>query len=179
MEIENSKWYLVYAKAREEQRAQKNLENQGYETFLPMIASEKTKQPKSISLEPMFPRYLFIKVNAERDNWTHIKSTRGVSRLVVFGHKLAEVPGQVVAFLKTRVDDNDIVRQKVTREEFKKGDKIIVKKGALKGKEATFLSKKTGKERVRILLKLMNELIIAEVPGNDVGRKEIYDTFKL
>ena len=179
IKTENSKWLLVYTKAREEKRAKKNLENQGFETFLPMIAYEKISQPKSFSLEPMFPRYLFIIINAERDNWAHIKSTRGVSHLVVFGHKLAEVPNFVMAFLKTRVDDNDIVKQKVTWQEFQKGDKLVIKKGVLKGKEATFLSK-TGKERVRILLKLMNKLIIAEVPGHDVGgRKAIIETFKL
>ena len=178
IKTENSKWLLVYTKAKEEKRAKKNLENQGFEVFLPMIAYEKISQPKSISLEPMFPRYLFIIINVERDHWTHIKSTRGVSHLVVFGGKFAEVPNSVVAFLKTRVDDNDIVKQKVTRQEFQKGDKLVIKKGVLKGKEATFLSK-TGKERVRILLKLMNELIIAEVPGHDVGRKAIIETFKL
>ena len=178
METENSKWFLVYTKAREEKRAKKNLENQGFETFLPMIAYEKISQPKSISLEPMFPRYLFIKVNVERDNWTHIKSTRGVSHLVVLGHKLAEVPRQVVAFLKTRVDDNDIVKQKVTRQEFQKGDKLVIEKGIFKDKEATFLSKKS-KERVRILLRFVNHLITAEIPASDVGQKEIIETFKL
>ena len=178
METKNSKWFLAYTKAKEEKRAKKNLENQGFETYLPMISYEKINQSKSISLETMFPRYLFIKINLERDSWTHIKSTRGVSHLVVFGDKFAEVPNSVVAFLKTRVDDNDIVKQKVTWQEFQKGDKLVIKKGILKGKEATFLSK-TGKERVRILLKLMNELIIAEVPGHDVGRKAIIETFKL
>ena len=178
MEIENSKWFLVYTKAREEKRAKKNLENQGFETFLPMIAYENISQPKSSSLEPMFPRYLFIIINVERDNWTHIKSTRGVSHLVVFGDKFAEVPNLVVAFLKTRVDDNDIVKQKVTRQEFQKGDKLVIKKGVLKGKEATFLSK-TGKERVRILLRFVNHLITAEIPASDVGQKEIIETFKL
>ena len=170
---------MVYTKAREEKRAKKHLENQGFETFLPMIAYEKISQPKSFSLELMFPRYLFITINAERDNWAHIKSTRGVSHLVVFGDKFAEVPNSVVAFLKTRVDDNDIVKQKITRRELQKGAKLVIKKGILKGKEATFLST-TGKERVRILLKLMNKLKIAEVPGHDVGRrKAIIETFKL
>jgi len=178
METENSKWFLVYTKAREEKRAKKNLENQGFKTFVPMIAYEKVSQPKSISLEAMFPRYLFIKIDAERDNWAHIKSTRGVSHLVVFGHTFAEVPNYVVAFLKTRVDDNDIVKQKFTRQEFQKGDKLVIKKGALKGKEATFLSK-TGKERVRILLELMNKPIITEAPGYIIGRKENFETFKL
>ena len=53
MEIENSKWVLVHTKAREEERAQKNLQNQGFETFLPMIAYEKISQPKSFSLKPI------------------------------------------------------------------------------------------------------------------------------
>ena len=178
MEIEHSQWFLVYAKAREEKRAKKNLENQGFETFLPMVAYENISQPKSFSLEPMFPRYLFIIINEERDNWAHIKSTRGVSHLVMFGDKITAVSNSVVAFLKTRVDDNDFVKQKVTRQEFQIGDKLVIKKGVLKGKEATFLSK-TGTERVRILLKLMNELIITEVPGHDVGRKVIIEKFKL
>ena len=174
----NSKWFLGYTKSREENRAKRNLENQGFEIFLPLIAYEKMNQCTSISLETMFPRYLFIKINVERDNWTRIKSTRGVSHLVVFGQKLAEVPNQVVEFLKTGADENGIFRQKITRREFQKGEKLIIKKGALEGKEATFVSK-TSKERVNILLRFVNHLIIAEIPASDVGQKEIIDTFKL
>ena len=175
---ENSQWYLVYTKAREEQRAKKNIENQGFEIFLPMVSYEKVNQSKSILLETIFPRYLFIKIDVERDNWNHIKSTRGVSHLVVFGQRLAAVPHQVVAFLKTKVDDNDIVRQKITRQDFQKGDKIVIKKGLLEGKDATFLAKKS-QERVKILLGLVNQLITAEIPASDVGQKETIKTFKL
>ena len=178
MEIENFKWFLVYTKAREEERAQKNLENQGFETFLPMIAYEKISQPKSSSLKPMFPRYLFITINDERDNWHLIKSTRGVSHLPLFDNKFAEVPNAVIEFIKTRVNNHSIVKQKVTRQLFQKGDKLVIKKGTFQGKEATFFSK-TGKERVKVLLKLMNELIIAELPGKDIGNKKIFETFKL
>ena len=178
MEIENSQWFLVYTKAREEERAQKNLENQGFETFFPMIAYENINQPKSFSCKPMFPRYLFISMNAERDNWTHIKSTRGVSHLVIFGDKFAAVPNSVVTFLKTKVDHNNIIEQKILRQEFEKGDKLVIKKGVLKGKKATFLSA-TSKERVRILLKLMNELIVTDIPGHDLGGKAIIEAFKL
>ena len=178
MKIENSKWFLVYTKAREEERAQKNLENQGFETFLPMIAYEKISQTKSFSLKPMFPRYLFITINAERDNWHLIKSTRGVSHLVLFDNKFAVVPNAVIEFIKTRVNNHSIVKQKVTRQLFQKGDELVVKKGVMKGKKATFFSK-TGKERVKILLKVMNELIMAELPEHDIGHKAIMKTFKL
>ena len=178
MEIINPKWFLIYTKAKEEEKAQKNLENQGFGTFLPMIAYEKISQPKSLSLKPMFPRYLFITIDVERDNWHLIKSTRGVSHVVLFGNKFAAVPNTVIEFIKTRVNNYSIVKQKVTRQLFQKGDKLVIKKGIMKGKEATFFSK-TGKERVKILLKLMNEIIIAELPEHDIGRKAISETFKL
>ena len=178
MKKQTSKWFLIYTKAKEEHRAKTNLENQGFQIFLPMLAFAKMNQSKSTTLEAMFPRYLFIKINLERDNWTCIKSTRGVSHMVVFGQRFAEMPHQVIEHLKSGADENHIFRQAITRQEFQKGDKLVIKKGALEGKKATFLSK-TGNERVRILLKLMNQLIIAEIPGHDVGRKEIFETFKL
>ena len=175
---ENSKWLLVYTKAREEQRAKKNLENQGFEIFLPMIAFAKLSQSKSITTKAMFPRYLFVKINTELDKWNRIKSTRGVSHLVVFGQRLAEIPNQVIAYLKSGADENDIFRQKITRQEFQKGDKLVIEKGMFKDKEATFLAKKS-KERVRILLRFVNHLITADIPASDVGQKEIVEAFRL
>ena len=121
---------------------------------------------------------LFIKINVERDNWTRIKSTRGVSHLVVFGQRLAEIPNQVIAYLKSGADENDIFRQKITRQEFQKGDKLVIEKGMFKDKEATFLAKKS-KERVRILLRFVNHLITADIPASNVGQKEIVEVFKL
>ena len=91
----------------------------------------------------MFPGYLFVKINIELDKWNRIKSTRGVSHLVVFGQRLAEIPNQVIAYLKSGADENDIFRQKITRQEFQKGDKLVIEKGMFKDKEATFLAKKS------------------------------------
>ena len=87
METENYKWLLVFTKPKQEKRAKENLENQGFETFLPMISYDRTNKSKSISLEAVFPRYIFTKINTKLDNWTLIKSTRGVSHLVFFWTK--------------------------------------------------------------------------------------------
>ena len=176
--IENSKWFLIYTKAQQEQRAKKNLESQGFETFLPLIAFAQSNSSKSITSKAMFPRYLFVKINPELDKWNRIKSTRGVSHLVIFGQRLAEIPNQVIVYLKSKCDENDIVRLKISKQEFHKGESLVVKTGTFKGKEATFLSKKS-KERVRILLRFVNELITAEIPASDVGDKEIIEVFKL
>ena len=178
MKKQTSKWLLVYTKAKEEQRAKTNLENQGFQTFLPMIAFVKMNRSKSTTVEPMFPRYLFIKLNLEKDNWTLIKSTRGVSHIVVFGQRFAEIPDRVVAHLKSGADKNDIFKQAIKRQEFEKGDTLIIAQGVFKDKEATFLSKKS-KERVRILLRFVNHLITTEIAASDIVQKEIIETFKL
>ena len=175
---ENSKWLLVYTKAKEEQRAKKNLENQGFEIFLPMIAFTKVNQSKSITLKAMFPGYLFVKINTELDKWTRIQSTRGVSHLVVFGQRLAEIPNQMIAYFKSKADEKDVFNQKTTMRQFHKGEKLVVKTGTFKGIEATFLSKKS-QERVRVLLRFANQLITAEIPASNVGEKEIIEAFKL
>ena len=176
--IDNSQWFLIYTKAQQEQRAKKNLECQGFETFLPMIAWTQSESSKAITLKAMFPRYLFVKINPELDKWNRIKSTRGVSHLVIFGQRLAEIPNQVISYLQSGADKNDIFRQKIVRQEFQKGDKLIVQKGIFKDKEATFLAKKS-KERVRILLSFVNHLITADIPTSDIGQKEIIEVFKL
>ena len=178
MTTENSKWLLVYTKAQEEQKAKRNLQNQGFEIFLPLVAFARSNQPKSITLKAMFPRYLFVKINTELDKWSRIKSTRGVSHLVIFGQRAAEIPNQVIVYLKSRADENDIFRQIITRQEFQSGDKLVIEKGVFKNKEATFLAKKS-KERVRILLKFVNHLITADIPASNVGQKEITEAFKL
>jgi len=175
---ENSKWILVYTKVKQEQRAKRNLENQGFEIFLPMIAFAKQNQTKSITLKPMFPRYLFVHINTALDKWTRIQSTRGVSHLVVFGKRLAEIPNQMIAYFKSKADEKDIFNQKTIMRQFHKGEKLVVKTGTFKGIEATFLTKKS-QERVRVLLSFANHLITAEIPASNVGEKEIIETFRL
>ena len=100
------------------------------------------------------------------------------SHVITFGDKLTEVPDSVVDFLKTKVDDHNVIKLKVIRPVFQKGDKLVIKQGVFQGKDATFLSM-SGKERVRVLLSIMNQLMITDIPGQNVENKAIIETFKL
>ena len=80
-------WVLIYTKVKQEKRAKENLENQGFKTFLPMIASANDLA-KYENLEIVFPRYLFTQINVKLDNWSSIKSTKGVDHIVLFGNEL-------------------------------------------------------------------------------------------
>ena len=170
-------WFLIYTKPNQEERAKENLENQGNEVFLPMIASEDTRQPHSFSIKPMFPRYLFTKFNIE-NNWTQIKSTRGVSHIVVFGENLTKVPNSLIMYLKNKVDNNDVLKLQTTRKTFQKGDELVINQGVFQGKDVTFISM-SGKERVKVLLGLMNRITIVDLPEQSLEGKAIVEALKL
>ena len=102
-------WYLLYSKPRQEGVAVENLKRQGYETYLPLIRTRRRRQGQYVSLvEPMFPRYLFIHLSDQTDNWGPIRSTLGVSALVRFGDLPAQVPDRLIDALKSREDDSGI-----------------------------------------------------------------------
>ena len=78
-------WYLVHTKPRQEQCALQNLQQQGYQCYLPMLATEKLRQGRLVvSEEALFPRYLFIRLGLGQSDksWAPIRSTRGVNQLV-------------------------------------------------------------------------------------------------
>ena len=178
MEAESSKWFLVYTKAREEKLAKKNLENQGFETILPMMAKNNMNESNPLSLEVIFPRYIFSKVNLASDNWISINSTKGVSHLVVFGNQLAIIPNKTIESLRAKLDEDNIFYPKVQHPAHKKGEKVIIKKGKLAGFEAIFLSE-ISTERVKLLLKYLKTTITVDISKFDLDRKYIIEEFEV
>ena len=61
--------------------------------------------------------------------------------------------------------------------DYKKGDSLIIKEGHFAGIEAIFLSNKS-KDRVRLLLKLLNTTTITEISKSNLGTKEVVKKFK-
>ena len=74
-------WVLVYTKAKEEKKANENLQRQGFKTFLPLIAPTN-KNSESKSLVPVFPRYFFVQINFELDNWLLLSLVMGLVTLL-------------------------------------------------------------------------------------------------
>jgi transcription elongation factor/antiterminator RfaH len=82
----NERWYLVHALPKSEQKADLNLRAQGFRTCLPQIRKTVRHARKLRTvLAPLFPRYLFVALDLERDRWLSVRSTVGVARL--FAHQ--------------------------------------------------------------------------------------------
>ena len=173
---ENLIWVLIYTKANQELIAERNLKNQGYDAFLPLICkSNKSKNAKP--QVPVFPRYLFVKIDLLRDNWTSIKSTYGVNKIVMFSEEFPSIPSQIIKRIKDKLDKSGVYQEDISYEDYQQGDKVSIKEGNFAGLDAIFLSKKSN-DRVRLLLKLLNSSIIAELRKSDIGNKKIVRNFR-
>ena len=72
-------WFVVHTKPRQEQRALENLQRQGFAAWLPMLSVEKFRRGRLEKVvEPMFSRYLFIRLDTEQTNWSPIRSRSGL-----------------------------------------------------------------------------------------------------
>ncbi len=159
-------WYLLYSKPQRERLALENLERQGYPSYLPLIQNRKRRKGRYVSvIEPMFPRYLFVHLSDETDNWGPIRSTIGVANLVRFGMQAARVPDSLIEIMNAREQDGV---QALAPPDFKPGDQVRIVEGVMAGYEALFQAR-TGKERVVLLLQLAQDRTARiQVSANDI-----------
>ena len=105
-----NQWYLIQFKPNSHRLAERNLQRQGFETFLPMQKITRRKASRFVSdLKPLFPGYMFVSVNSELAPWRTINSTIGVSRLVSFEGKPKPLPLQLMSGLMLRCDASGTV----------------------------------------------------------------------
>lgn len=154
-------WYLVYTKPRQEALAQANLERQDYGVYLPKVRQMRRRRGKQEAVvEPLFPRYLFIHLDTQSDNWGPIRSTFGVAALVRFGAEPAQVPDELVAHLKAQEGQEGL--HEWAEPKMSVGDRVRVAEGPLKGVEGILLAK-SGQERVMLLLEMLGKEVCAHL----------------
>lgn len=154
MEIKKSmnsgNWFLLYCKGREEQRAVDNLKNQNIESFFVSIPIEKIIRGKKVIREvPLFPNYVFVKLDIKNDNFNSVRSTRGVVNFIKCGIEYINVPLSLIDNLKN-------YHQNQTQVIFKQNDKLFIKDGPFKGLSAIYQCA-DGLERSVVLINFLQK----------------------
>ncbi len=145
-----ARWYLIQTKPRQELRAEENLRRQQFECWRPLRAVHTTGSGRSPRAEePLFPGYLFIRLDQVQDNWYPIRSTRGVSRIVGFGNGPTPVRDELVQALRQR-----LASEQPGPTRLQHGDRVRIEHESLSEIEAIFVSA-DGNDRSVILLKLL------------------------
>jgi transcriptional antiterminator RfaH len=140
-------WYLIKTKPQQEVIATQNLTNQNFNVFFPKaVINNKTT--------PLFPSYLFIQLDDKIQNWTPIRSTKGVSNFVRFGLSFAKVPNQIINLIKTQ--QQQTIEKMINICSHHKGDYLEIQTGVFKGQQAIFQNYNSS-DRVTVLLKLIGQ----------------------
>ena len=158
-------WHLIYTKPQQEKVALDNLTRQNYQCYLPLINKEKILRGKKILIkEPMFPRYLFVRLRHDgQQNWSPIRSSKGVSHLVNFAGLAATLDDEMMDNLQQKIDKALMVKV------FSIGDKVEILKGPFKGMEAIFNTYK-GEERAMLFLNFMAKNLTAKFDLRDLKK---------
>ncbi len=99
------RWICIHAQPNKELFAAQNLRNQSYHCYLPTVSKvvRHARRTKTVRA-PLFPRYLFVNIDVDVDQWRPILGTFGVSSLVMDGGRPKAVPFGVVETLLEATD---------------------------------------------------------------------------
>jgi transcriptional antiterminator RfaH len=142
-------WYVIFSKPQQEQRALRNLTEQGFTCYLPLLQRELVRKGKlTLSTEPLFKRYLFVQFDAHHSPWHVIRSTPGVTALLRFGDRLATVPAAMIDHLQQQATPAPAL--------YAPGSLLQVTGGPFKNLQVLY-QMPDGEQRALVLIELLNK----------------------
>ena len=157
----SKEWFILQFKANSHYQAVKNLNCQGFETFLPLHNSTSRSSSRFINTtRPLLPGYMFIAFDRANTQWSKINNTYGVSRLITFNSILTSVPSSFIKNLMYRCDHSGKL---LPIKKLQKGEKVKVLKGPFANFIATVETYESD-QRIWILMDLMGRKTKIQTP---------------
>ncbi len=147
------RWYVAMTAPRKERMAAANLDNQRYRSFLPVqLETRRHARQFRTVLAPVFPRYIFVILDLDRQRWRSVNGTLGVQRLIADGERpLAVAPGVVETLVQSSDRRGALIYK---ADELAVGDRVKLVAGPFAGTLGV-LQRLDGAGRVQILLALL------------------------
>jgi transcriptional antiterminator NusG len=156
-------WYAIWTRSRHEQVVREQLENKGYEAFLPTIPRwSRWKDRKKKVDWPLFPGYCFARFN-ERERLPILKCS-GVVSIVSFDGEMVPIPDFEIDGIR-RVVDSELQFDPCPF--IREGTMVEVVHGPLKGIVGRLI-RKGAHARLMLAVDLIGQAISIEVDAADV-----------
>jgi len=156
----NKHWYAVYSKPQKEEFAKRQLQLKGIEVFLPkLILPECARRPRRIV--PLFPSYLFVRIDSVTEECFYVMWSPGVKRLVCFNGVPAAIDDEIINFLMNHSDANG---QIAASSNLRPGQRVRINGGPLDGLVGLIEEPPNARGRVKVLMQLLNREVHTEVP---------------
>ena len=152
----SERWFLVHTLPHNERRAELHLGAQGFRTHLPTIQRtiRHARQLRTVRA-PLFPRYVFLILDLERDRWLSVQSTVGVSSLYICEDRPVPVPEGIV---ETLIENTDEANLTLFCSGLTTGQSVRILSGPFANFVGT-LERLDAAGRVRVLLDMMGTAV--------------------
>ena len=145
-------WFVCQSKPREEVRASYFLAEKGFEVYLPMMEAQRFVAAQALSyLKPLFPSYLFVRFDRDRE-LASVRWSRGVHKILPDSGEPLMVDEQVVQSVRSLAHKDGIIRKRPLR----RSDRVRILRGPFKELIGIFEEWTSDSGRVRILLEFVN-----------------------
>ena len=166
----NRKWYVLRSKPNKEMILWRELSARSLECFYPRLYVRPVDS-RSRTVRPYFPGYLFLKVELENVGISAFQWMPFSSGLLAFDGAPATVPPHLVEAIRRHVDEiNAAGGAQIAG--LQRGETVVIQGGPFEGHEAIFDARLPGRERVRVLLKLLQRRAVpVELPAHQIQKK--------
>ena len=163
-------WYLAYTKPRQEEIARVNLDQQGFESYLPLYKKfKKTEQGPVSVFEPMFPRYIFFRPGRAGQSISAVRSTKGITTIVRFGFEPAVIDEELLRRIR-QIEQDRHHATLLELSQLKPGQAVRLKHTALGGVEGLIQS--VSSKRVAVLLEILGRPAVVQLEHHQVELRE-------
>ncbi len=149
-----TQWLLLHSKAFKEEFLWREITARQVECYFPRLHVIPVN-PRSRKIVPYFPGYLFVKLEPASPEVNALRWLPGATGWVHFGDQVATVPDTVINGIRRHVDELN-AEQARGADRFAKGQRLEILGGPFAGYEAIFDTRLSGRDRVRILIKLVH-----------------------
>ena len=152
----HTRWHCAWSHAQQEQRALRELANQGITAYLPLHCDRRTRE-----VSVLFARYLFVRFDAACDAWGAIRSTRGIAGLICHGiGQPTPLPDGIVEGLIARTSARGVVDDPGDPDltsPIAAGSTVTLNAGPFAGLSG--ICQQSRGERVRLLLEILGRSV--------------------
>lgn len=163
------RWYALHTKPHKEFAARDLMEQRGIRTYLPSLKVEGKRLRRAAAEKPFFTCYLFARVDFSQVAPSSINWTPGITSVVQFGGRPAQVDDEVIQWLQerlARMAGMDYHQGLPLRP----GDRLRITRGPLKGMEAVFDRRLSSADRARVFIEILGRLTPCQVDFRSLKR---------
>ncbi|MBL7702885.1 MAG: UpxY family transcription antiterminator [Ferruginibacter sp.] len=159
-------WALIYTKPRHEKKVFGQLTEMGIHSFLPLTQKIRIwRNQKKYVHEPLFPGYVFIKVNKLEEYYQSLECD-GSLYYVKFGKEIAKVNNETIDKLRIIADKKLDVE--VSDSRFAPGQIVEIKKGVFLGVRCEVVNYRNI-DKILVRIPFLNRNVLAHISQDTIA----------